>query len=108
MRKTGWCLRVLKSCIVRQRDISGNRLTVVLYFNYYLGRQDVLSINKGRKQLNLFLDYVGGAVSAGGGILREQQTVFPGGMESSKQAVDAGSLDYRKEEQEYELWRADI
>lgn len=30
----------------------------VQYFNYYLGRQDVLSINKGRKQLNLFLDYV--------------------------------------------------
>ena len=38
--------------------------------------------------------------------MREQQTVFPGGMRGSKQAVDAqDQVDYRKEEQEYELWR---
>ena len=66
----------------------------VQYFNYYLGRQDVLSINKGRKQLNLFLDYV------------EEQCLQETAFEGSKQAVDAqDQADYRKEEQEYELWR---
>ena len=77
----------------------------VQYFNYYLGRQDVLSINKGRKQLNLFLDYVEEQCL--------QEAAFEGTAdgfsrwyESSKQAVDAqDQVDYRKEEQEYELWR---
>ena len=77
----------------------------VQYFNYYLGRQDVLSINKGRKQLNLFLDYVEEQCL--------QETAFEGTAdgfsrwyESSKQADDAqDQADYRKEEQEYELWR---
>lgn len=60
---------MLKSCIVRQRDISREQIdSRVQYFNYYLGRQDVLSINKGRKQLNLFLDYVEEQCLAGGGI----------------------------------------
>ncbi len=40
----------------------------VQYFNYYLGRQDVLSINKGQKTAESVSGLCGGAVSAGGGI----------------------------------------
>ena len=100
MRKTGWCLHRETTGYIREQIDSR-----VQYFNYYLGRQDVLSINKGRKQLNLFLDYVEEQCL--------QEAAFEGTAdgfsrwyESSKQAVDAqDQVDYRKEEQEYELWR---
>lgn len=77
----------------------------VQYFNDYLGRQDMLSINKARKQLNLFLDYVEERCLQGTTLGRTADG-FPEWYESSRQAANAGEQeDYRKEEQKYELWR---
>lgn len=77
----------------------------VQYFNDYLGRQDRLSINKARKQLNLFLDYVEERCLQGTTLGRTADG-FPEWYESSRQAANAGEQeDYRKEEQKYERWR---